>query len=392
MKIAFCIGSPAISGGTFVIYEYVKGLLKKGHEVIIVTDFNVNDKWISWYPEAKNFRFLNYLAAKNIIFDLVIGTWWKTILEIHKLKSKNYAYFVQSYEPFFAHESEFALRKYMESTYLRDLPVITEATWIKDLLRERYNTDSRLVRNGIRKDIFKPFGESIREREEGRLRVLIEGPIDVFFKNVPKTIELCRKSNADEIWLLTSSDIESYDGIDKVFSKVSIFDTPLIYRSCDVIVKLSYVEGMFGPPLEMFHCGGTAIVYDVTGYDEYISHNNNALVVKTGDEAQVIKFINKLKEDSELLHRLKIGALETAKQWDNWSSQVDKFEEIILKICLGNATSQRELELREDFFSNWFHIHAINMREIRESKLYGVEMHFRKLKIKVREKINQLVN
>jgi len=209
---------------------------------------------------------------------------------------------------------------------------------------------------------------------------------------VPKTIELCRKSNADEIWLLTSSDIESYDGIDKVFSKVSIFDTPLIYRSCDVIVKLSYVEGMFGPPLEMFHCGGTAIVYDVTGYDEYISHNNNALVVKTGDEAQVIKFINKLKEDSELLHRLKIGALETAKQWDNWSSQVDKFEEIILKICLGNATSQRELELREDFFSNWFHIHAINMREIRESKLYGVEMHFRKLKIKVREKINQLVN
>jgi len=257
----------------------------------------VNDRWISWYPEAKNFRFVNYLAAKNILFDLVIGTWWKTIPEIHKLKSKNYVYFVQSYEPLFVHESEFALRKYIESTYLRDLPVITEATWIKDILKKRYNTDSKLVKNGIRKEIFKPFGESIRAREEGKLRVLIEGPIDVHFKNVPRTIELCRESKADEIWLLTSSDIESYKGVDKVFSKVSIFDTPLIYRSCDVIVKLSYVEGMFGPPLEMFHCGGTAIVYDVTGHDEYISHNNNALVVKTGDEAKVVKFINNLKEN-----------------------------------------------------------------------------------------------
>ena len=53
-----------------------------------------------------------------------------------------------------------------------------------------------------------------------------------------------------------------------------------IYRSCDVIVKLSYVEGMFGPPLEMFHCGGTSIVYDVTGHDEYIVHGKNGLVAK----------------------------------------------------------------------------------------------------------------
>ncbi len=352
----------------------------------------MNDRWISWYPEAKNFRFVNYLAAKNILFDLVIGTWWKTIPEIHKLKSKNYVYFVQSYEPLFVHESEFALRKYIESTYLRDLPVITEATWIKDILKKRYNTDSKLVKNGIRKEIFKPFGESIRAREEGKLRVLIEGPIDVHFKNVPRTIELCRESKADEIWLLTSSDIESYKGVDKVFSKVSIFDTPLIYRSCDVIVKLSYVEGMFGPPLEMFHCGGTAIVYDVTGHDEYISHNNNALVVKTGDEAKVVKFINNLKEDGELLHRLKIGALETAKQWPDWTFQVDKFENSIFEICKGNSTSRRDLELRENFFGNWYYHHEINIREIRESKLYGLEIYFRKLKIKIREKINRLVN
>jgi len=94
----------------------------------------------------------------------------------------------------------------------------------------------------------------------------------VFFKNVEKTIELCLQSDADEIWLLTSTEISEYPGVDKCFSRVAIEKTPEIYRSCDVLVKLSYVEGMFGPPLEMFHCGGTAIVYDVTGHDEYIKH------------------------------------------------------------------------------------------------------------------------
>jgi hypothetical protein len=51
----------------------------------------------------------------------------------------------------------------------------------------------------------------------------------------------------------------------KSLLEVIYFDTPLVYRSCDILGKLSYVEGMFGPPLEMFHCGWTAIVYNVTG-------------------------------------------------------------------------------------------------------------------------------
>ena len=71
-------------------------------------------------------------------------------------------------------------------------------------------------------------------------------------KNVPKTIEICRESEADEIWLLTSSAVDTYEGVDRVFSRLPIEDTAKVYRSCDVLVKLSLVEGMFGPPLEMF--------------------------------------------------------------------------------------------------------------------------------------------
>ncbi|MGA9868842.1 MAG: hypothetical protein WBQ75_20635, partial [Acetobacteraceae bacterium] len=84
------------------------------------------------------------------------------------------------------------------------------------------------------------------------------------------------------------------------------------------IVKLSYVEGMFGPPLEMFHCGGTAIVYAVTGHDEYIRHGVNALVADIDDDAAVVGYLRDLLAEPRLLTALQQGALRTAAQWPSW--------------------------------------------------------------------------
>ena len=92
-----------------------------------------------------------------------------------------------------------------------------------------------------------------------------------------------------------------FPGVNKCFSRIPIHKTAEIYRSCDVLVKLSYVEGMFGPPLEMFHCGGTAIVYDVTGHEEYIEDGKNAIVVKKDNEEEVVSWLKKLKCDPVFL-------------------------------------------------------------------------------------------
>jgi hypothetical protein len=148
----------------------------------------------------------------------------------------------------------------------------------------------------------------------------------VDYKNVPKSVELCRQAGVDEVWLLTSSAIDSFPGVDRVFSRVPIHETPEIYRSCDVLVKLSYVEGMFGPPLEMFHCGGTAIVYEVTGHDEYIVHEQNSYVVARDDEEQVVRLLQKLRNDTTALQRLKDGARKTADAWPDWSESSRQFE------------------------------------------------------------------
>lgn len=354
MKLAITLGSPDISGGTYVIFEHAFRAKNKGIDVYIVTEEKVEQNRLEWHPEAKSLKWITYDDASSITFDVAIATWWRTVYELHRIKAVNYVYFVQSIESRFYKDSEKPLKKLVEATYMLPLIIITEAKWIKKYLEDNYDRKVALVENGIRKDIYTEDGESYAKRQEGLLRVLIEGPIDVPFKNVKKTIEIVRNSLADEVWLLTSSKIASYEGVDKVFSQVPIFDTPKIYRSCDIIVKLSYVEGMFGPPLEMFHCGGTAITYDVTGHDEYIVNGTNALVAKTDCESDVIEYINSLKKDRSLLSNYKNGARNTACLWPSWEESSSKFIEQIHNISKSDGINQHKLEKLSKFYFDFY--------------------------------------
>ena len=346
MKCIFTLGSPAIGGGTNVIFEHATYMAKQGVEVYIVTDRKIQPSEYSWHTSAHILKWVTYDEIKDIEFDMAIATWWRTVYELYRVKSKHYVYFVQSIESKFYNDSEQGIKMLAEMTYFLDMKVITEATWIKEYLA-KYGVDAYLVHNGIRKDIYTTEGETY-EKCKG-LRILVEGPVDVDFKNVPRTIELVKQSKADEIWLLTSSNIKDYEGVDKVFSQVPPKDCAKIYRSCDAIVKLSYIEGMFGPPLEMFHCGGTAIVYDVTGHDEYIINNKNGIVVKTDDEQEVVNSINKLK-DNKKLNKLKKAAIKTANEWCSWQESSDKFYQTVKKLNEMTSVTQEVLETKSKFF------------------------------------------
>ncbi len=369
MKIAFLLCSPDINGGTYVIFEHSVRLAAMGHSVALLTQDPVAPARYAWHPEASSLAWITLAQAEQMSFDCVIATWWESPFLLHALQASHYVYFVQSIESrFFPAENplDHDLRDHSvgacraDNSYFFALPIITEARWIRDFLRRRYNHHPILVRNGIRKDLYSASEDVLAPRQPGRLRVLVEGPVDVFHKNVPRTIELCRQSDADEIWLLTSSAIEAWTGVDRVFSRIPVRETPAIYRSCDVLVKLSYVEGMFGPPLEMFHCGGTAIVYDVTGHDEYIEDGVNSLVVRRDDEQQVVAYLNELRQKPELLQRLCEGAAKTAQQWPDWSESARQFAASLETICAGPAVSREYLRTMAEHLLHHQHLQLQN--------------------------------
>jgi glycosyltransferase involved in cell wall biosynthesis len=345
-KIAFVCPEPYISGGVNVIFRHAMELARGGITVAIVCKTPVAAAHVGWHPIAEmadhpNLLWLDHNEALSHRFDLAIATWWRTFFDLWKVQADRYAYFVQSIESRFYPLEERVVRAAVDATYEAPLGIITEARWIRDYFHRLHGRDAGLAPNGIDKAIFTEIGDVISPRSPGRLRVLVEGALDAAFKNVPASIRLAREGGADEIWLLTPSAADTVEGIDRVFSRIAQAQVASVYRSCDVILKLSLVEGMFGPPLEMFHCGGTAIVYNVTGHDEYIVHGRNALVAERHDEAAVVRFIRQLKDFPPFLEALKANARDTAAQWPDWPAATAQFRDAMEKAA-ANAAFDRD--------------------------------------------------
>ena len=342
MKIAFLISAAALSGGNYVIFQHALWAHQNGHDATIVTLSTDSPYRNVWHPAIEILTFKHIADVANIEFDVAISTYWRTALELHQIKSRQYINFIQSIESKFYTEDAVAIRKLIESIYALNLPVVTEASWIKEYLESNHGSRCELVRNGVRKNLYKVDGDAVSPREAGKLRVLVEGPFGRI-KNTARAMSTARRAGAHEIWLLTTSDIPWYPHTNRIFSNLPIDKVPPIYRSCDAIIKLSLVEGMFGPPLEMFHCGGTAVVYDVTGHDEYIIDKENALVVSMHDEKAVIESIRRLRDDPDLLNTLKSGALETAAQWPSWDESSRQFMSALERLYETGRYTQEQL-------------------------------------------------
>lgn len=331
-KWVFLLGDIGICGGLNVIFEHALYALDRGNIVMLASRRKLSPEMAKWHKGTERFQYVTLEECQGEEFDVAIATGWTTTYDVSMVEARKYIYFVQSIESRFYYSPRCEMAALADLTYEMPFAYVTEATWIQRYLKREFSQDAKLVRNGINKQLFCEDGERYADREAGRLRVLVEGPINSNIKNVSKTIEICKRSEADEIWLLTSSIVDTYEGVDKVFSRLPIEEVAKVYRSCDVLVKLSLVEGMFGPPLEMFHCGGTAITYSITGSEEYIVHGKNALVAEVGDEARVLQYINSLKHDSILLEKMKMGALKTAASWISWDNSSKKFYEVVNSI------------------------------------------------------------
>ena len=151
------------------------------------------------------------------------------------------------------------------------------------------------------------------------MRFLIEGnPIDAR-KNVLQTLDLVERKGVEYIWVGSEASwAEAGPHCVGVFSGVPLNRMAAVYSSADVLIKLSSSEGMFAPPLEMFSCGGTAICWDVQGAEEYMVHGYNSLVCPMNSFSSVSAAVEVLRDDRDVLDRLKATAVKTAEGWPSW--------------------------------------------------------------------------
>lgn len=326
-KVCFLLNAVSISGGVYVVFQHALFLQVQGFDVTIAVQNKFTGKTFGWHPDADLLKLMPLDEAREDRYDLVIATFWNTIFELPKFNTNRFAYFVQSIESRFY---EFNDPRHLLALQTYGLPVyfISVADWIGAYLRSIGALHIWIVKNGIRKDLYSvsPDANLSVDRPNG-LRILVEGPFGVSYKNTALAIKAAKNLGIKDIWVLTSTPVRSIPWVSKVFSQVPIESTPEIYRSCDILLKLSTVEGLFGPPLEMFHCGGTAAVLEVSGHDEYIVDKKNAFVIRRDFFDQDINQLKVLMRDKVYLSKLKEGASNTAALWPSWdqaSSQMFK--------------------------------------------------------------------
>jgi glycosyltransferase involved in cell wall biosynthesis len=319
-KIGYVIPGCGISGGIAVICQHVNRLLRRGYDVVMISeDGNTS---IDWFPNQKVQVIPLKEADDN--FDILVATGWSTAYTVRNMNAKRKFYFVQSDESRFYPQGSREQKLAMES-YKFDFEYLTEALWIKRWLKEKFNHEAVYVPNGLDEQIF--HATTPLEPKGDKVRVLLEGPIDIPFKGMEDAFKAVEGLDC-EVWCISSSGKPKPEWkCDRFFEKVPMEKMKEVYSSCDILLKLSRVEGFFGPPMEMMACGGTAVVGDVTGHDEYIIDGYNALVVPLGDISAAHLALKRLISDPKLRARLIENGRKTADQW-KWEPTIDILEKV----------------------------------------------------------------
>jgi O-antigen biosynthesis protein len=320
VKVAFLVNDLQLSGGIGVVLQHARRLsARDGWDVtLVLVREDEGPRW-QGYEHLPHLHVREREQALGEHYDVAIATWWETTFTLFELQAKRYAYFVQSLEDRFYRDDE---AERLGAALTLDLPVafITEASWIADTLASlRPDAPCFLVRNGIDKEVFAPL-DRVDPSIDGPLRVLIEGSPSAWFKHVHAAIDAASAMRETRHVTVVCGDRKALGEVaaDVIAGPLSHPEMAELYRDTDVVLKLSSVEGMFGPPLEGFHSGATCVVTPVTGYEEYVEHGWNGLLTDWDDLRGTARQLDLLARDRELLHFLRSNALETARSWPSW--------------------------------------------------------------------------
>lgn len=313
-NIIFVLPSTQISGGVLVALTHATILSDAGLDVLILNnDLDENDI----KHRGKTMPVISVHRSKIVgSIDKIIATLWTTLETIKYTDAFEKYYLVQGFETdFYKPGNPWRLNANM--TYsLSNIKYITVSKWCARWLKEKFNRNADYIQNGI--DI-KNFEHRQRNFADKKIRILIEGNSDDFYKNVDESFKIVEKLDATkyEIWFM------SYQGkpkewyrVDKFLHKVPHAQIQNVYLECDILLKTSILESFSYPPLEMMATGGYVVAIQNEGNAEYLRNEDNCLLYQQGNLEMAVQAILRLSSDEKLRQKLYKGGLHTAMSRD----------------------------------------------------------------------------
>lgn len=313
-RVVYYVNGTDIRGGIRIVFEHVNRLRERGIETFVVS---FEEPLQTWFPglKAPLIRSGEFLPA-----DVGVATFWTTAPHVALLDCARF-YFIQHDEALFHIDDwwENEVRK----TYKLPLEFITIATWLTEHIRKHAGKEAVLVPNGINRQMFYPEPAYPRT---GKVRVLVEGDADIFWKGLEEAKAALRSLDV-EVWCLGNTGI----GGDRIFEYPPQDELRRIYSSCDILLKTSWYEGMPLPHMEAMACGCALLTTDVPGVRDYCVDGYNCLMAEVKSVPDIREKLVRLIEDHELRAKLIENGLRTADEAFNWDDKIDILEDLYRK-------------------------------------------------------------
>jgi len=333
-RITFPLEGFNLAGGIRIVIQVANALAKKGHRVrIIVPDyaaippFRLEDSVqleIKRTRGAKLVRKIYYLLNLSLTStqesDICFATGFKTsyflcLSKWLRLSRTRLVYLIQHSEALSQASNggiwERVLCFLARLSYRLPLKRLAVSHWTKDTIADE---NAVVIPNGIDLSTFRPVNGTRSGATEFVVGT-IGGPgarkgYRVFLDAMNQMPEE-HKQNMKVI-VSTQLQVELPSGVaTELLKRADDSELAAFYRSCDVFVCTSFIEGFGLPGLEAMACGVAVITTACGGVSEYAS-NTNCLMVSPGDSRAIAQSIVRLREDRALRSRLRGNALETS--------------------------------------------------------------------------------
>ena len=337
MKITFLCPHLRIAGGVRAILTYADRLAAAGHavEVVVPARSRARALWRSlrrvgpeWIPgfDARIVWVDRWRASALPDGDAVVATAWQSAATVAAAPARcgRKFYFVQHYESLYHGEAAA-----VDATYRLPLRKIVISTWLSDVMRERFDSETEILVTPVDAALFHTVPVTVQTSQPRVLMLHHEyawkGTADGFAA-VARVKGRIPALHLVGFGVSAPRGPAAYDEFHANPPQDRLAD---LYSGCEIYLCPSWDEGLGMPPMEAMACGAALVTYDNGGCRDYARDGETALVARRRDVADLAAKLEQVAADPALRARLAAAGSEFVRGAFEWGRAVRRLEEIL---------------------------------------------------------------
>jgi glycosyltransferase involved in cell wall biosynthesis len=346
LHIIYLLAANYARGGIRVQIEQANALLKRGHNVEILSPFKAPD-WIEVSVPWKRIQIeeKQILGSKVPTSDLTIFSYYEQAFAIYDSLEK-----LNSLPVYLAQGDELLLGDpdsgnsetrdsvlSAQASLTIPYPIITVSSYTKKIFESYGASQVRIIPNGINQELFTP----VEKRNNSPLRVLSVGAEKPDFKGIDliyaALIKLQNDPDCPDFQFVRASPKENFYQqlpIDVEFHQnPSQPELARLYAEADVFVGASSLESFYLLPLEAMASGTAVICSDLPAIRDYAKPERDYLPFPPGDLPALYAKLKFALRSAATRNQLRQNGLKVARNmsWKDIALKLENEFEDILK-------------------------------------------------------------